>query len=269
LEREQTLVKKSQVLKLVFLKHYHRKQLYVMYDTSQTGKPELAGLIEKFWIKMDLIDFNNPNPPPQNPSNKANIWRHLFPIHPLSSIDPPSIGRLGRFYEGTCGICLDEFADTKGRVLARLHCDHWFHFTCIRKWVDDPDKVSFRCALCQANWRLHDAAGITPETRALDVWDYEELMGADEIYGRKGTNPRPDLTVFYHNRDDEMANASLQWNDTTGYPGGAGIKRAPATEMATYRKMRRIRNENRRAYHEEARLGFYGLDPAIADALIG
>lgn len=197
-----------------------------MYDTTRF--PYLIDLIEKFWIKMDFIELTYPNPPPESPSNKANIWRHLFPIHPLSSIDPPS-ARLGQFYDGTCFICQEKFADTAstpGNYLAQLHCDHWFHFNCIRRWVDDPDKVAFRCAYCRADWRLHEAAGITPETKALDVWDYEELMGATEIYERG----RPDLTEYYHARDDAMLELSLAWDDTTGY-GAAGMARRPATEM--------------------------------------
>lgn len=237
-----------------------------MYDTTE--KLELASLIEKFWNKMDLIKFTHLKPRPESPSNKANIWGHLFPIHPLSSTDPLSAERVGDFYDdGTCSNCIEEFADAPGRVLARLHCDHWFHFTCIRDWFDRPNHLSSRCMKCQRDWRLHEHTGITPETRALDVWDYEELMGWGNIQGSSSRAPEPDLTQDYIDEDQRMANASLRWTELNGY-AAAGIRaRAPATEMATYRKIRRNRNELRRAALQAARKGFYGLDPDIADQL--
>lgn len=267
-----------------------------MYDTSPTGKPELATLIENFWVRMEFIDRNHPKVPPRNPSNKGNIWRQLFPIHPLASTDPPSAGRLGNFYEGSCGICMEDFSDTTNRVLGRLHCDHWFHFTCMRKYFDMPDLISFRCALCRTsgyNWHLHDHAGITPETRALDVWDYEELMGAAWIQGTPAANgapandPHPDLDARYHDRDREMLAMSRLWSKTTGYPavdmndpfnrnapgfvrggGAVDLNRVPAIEMAIWRKRRRDRIKKRAADVEAARGGFFGLDPAEEDALV-
>ena len=257
-----------------------------MYDTSPTGRPELASLIERFWLKLEQIEMSYPNPAPESPSNEGNIWRHLFPIHPLASTDPPSAGRLGRFYDERCVICLEEYKETTGKVLVRWHCDHWFHFMCMRDYVDEPDLIAIRCPVCRKDWKLHSQCGITPESRALDVWDYEYIMGADWIFGANGSDPHPDLSDNYNATHRQMHAMSMLWANTTGYPtvdpnnpfnqqspdfvpGGAAIgrRRLPFTEMALYRIARRDRNEQWRAAVEAAGGGFYGLDPAVADAL--
>lgn len=46
-----------------------------------------------------------------------------------------------------CAICIDEFSEEDGRLIAELNCDqrHIFHVECLIEWV----KKSEHCPLCR------------------------------------------------------------------------------------------------------------------------
>lgn len=251
------------------------KQLYIMYDTSPTGKPDFVKLISEFWDRKDILQSHFLREGPPGPSNPGNIWSKLFPIHPIASTNLPDKNRLGQ-YQGSCIICIEEFADTCESVLVRLKCDHWYHFTCIRGMWDHPDSYSFPCPQCRLdphNWRLHEHAGITPEVRALDVWDFEAVTDPGHVFGIPPYTdhpPMPDLTNHYHNLDTAQFNMARSFVQGLGYDGGIpGSNREPETEMAVLRKKRRDRNKRRKDLLTAARKGFAGLDPAEEDAING
>lgn len=63
-------------------------------------------------------------------------------------------------------------------LIAQLHCNHLFHYKCIRTFWDNFGVIQFLCPICRKDsvmWELHETCGITPEVR--DVWDLEEIMG--------------------------------------------------------------------------------------------
>ena len=45
----------------------------------------------------------------------------------------------------TCSICLDKVGI--GDDSSRLSCDHWYHASCIYKWLEHDD----RCPMCRAD----------------------------------------------------------------------------------------------------------------------
>lgn len=255
-----------------------------MYDTSETGEPDLEFPIRTFGVQIRRIDMFYPFLVPQNPSNKANIWRNLFLIHPLASTDLPDetdITTLGPYYfPGKCLICYDDFTETTGTVMVRLLCDHWYHFVCIREHWDQDDLVMLPCPVCRTgnvDWQLHNHAGITPEVRGLDVWDHEEVTDYQHVFGgppdaNGHPDPRPNRNLGSRHStgmESQLMNMSRTWDPINGYgaPINGSTSRIPRIEMASIREMRRQRNRTRTAAARTARMGYYGLDPVAAPAL--
>lgn len=262
-----------------------------MFDTSPEGKPEFVDLVNTFWVKLERIQRNVPLANRNNPSNRGNVWSRLFPILPLASTDPESKDRLGNLYDSGACFCGDDFKDTCNRVLVRLHCDHWFHFNCVRECWDKPDMITFRCPMCRlgnVDWKLHEHAGITPENRVLDVWDYEDISGPTWIFGNAANDPHPDMNEYYNNDDRTQLLSALHFDEEQGYPaielgdpnavdpadqrdhivGNLGIfNRIPRMEMAVMRKRRRNRHKDRIALMDRLKRGYEPMQPGDQDAL--
>lgn len=57
------------------------------------------------------------------PTNYANMFSCLFPIHPIASTNMPD------FLDGICTICQESFKDSAIELIVQLYCDHAHHFT--------------------------------------------------------------------------------------------------------------------------------------------
>ncbi|PQE15371.1 GDP GTP exchange factor protein [Rutstroemia sp. NJR-2017a BVV2] len=73
-----------------------------------------------------------------------NIFQGIFPIHPIPN-HRPFLGHGS--YTGSCVICGHKYSIAE--KLARLHCDHYFHFSCIRKYWDSAGDLSYACPSCK------------------------------------------------------------------------------------------------------------------------
>lgn len=78
--------------------------------------------IDAFWRKIRVLEFAWPQARGAadfDPSNIANIWKGIFPIHPIASTSLPRIDNfVDRFT--VCTICQDEFLTESKRVVAEL-----------------------------------------------------------------------------------------------------------------------------------------------------
>jgi hypothetical protein len=149
-----------------------RKQLYFIYDTREGARDDLIPYIQNLHNSFDALKTAYPMPPQQHiPTNKANMFASLFPIHPIANTSFPAF----KYLSNGCVICIEQFFDTPGQIMLQLHCGHLFHFTCIRDAWDETNTLhGAKCPSCRSSgreWNLHTIASITPE--CLDVWDYE------------------------------------------------------------------------------------------------
>ena len=102
--------------------------------------------IKNFRIRLANFHLACSQPPDFNPSNIANIYSSLFPIHPVSrDTRPPKMQKDD--WDAGCPICADEWDVLSRKVIVQLHCDHFMHYACIRKEWDKPDKQTFLCPL--------------------------------------------------------------------------------------------------------------------------
>jgi Ring finger domain len=202
-------------------------------------------------------------PPNQHiPINKANIMACLFPIHPIAST---SIALDGE----SCVICLEDFASDPGQIIAELHCNHIFHYTCVRDTWDEPSHLhGTKCPTCRSSgreWSLHAVAGIVPEVD--NVLDYErvhEYPPPRLAY----TRPADVLPQHYMVTENQRLHASRAFLEDQGYPRGVGGQRpedGPAksaeVEMALMRWARRKWNKERRNLVKHLGTGVHSLDP--------
>jgi hypothetical protein len=169
----------------------------------------------------------------------------------VASTHPESYSPLNCNYEGGCAICQEAFAPAY--VIVKLHCNHLFHYTCIRQMWDLPGINTFSCPLCRSNsvrWALHEQVGILPEV--LDVWDHEATVGVDLARAHPDFEDEESL---YWVRENEKLSRSETWNEKEGdRPRDVDI------EMANVRQARRRRNKRLR---QNASLSdaVEGLDP--------
>ncbi|RDL34666.1 uncharacterized protein BP5553_07794 [Venustampulla echinocandica] len=212
------------------------KQLYHIFDTTDNGPERMyRESISDFYAYIhDIQQIKEPHLAEDSPSRKANIWTSLFPIHPIGLHGPePLIPQL----EDNCVICMDGFkADPEHPVIARLHCNHLFHFLCIRDYWDDPDKLQMKCPLCGPSslCTLRSTAAITPEV--ADVWDNALVVGEQ----RAAANPNlSDLWA-----DDQIHRMEMSYSWRHRHPNEM---RVAAIEMATLRDVRWRVNRYRRA----------------------
>ena len=235
-----------------------------MYDTSPGNSDHLLQPINDFYALIQ--DLRNGEQDPfcrykePSPSAKANILECLFPVHPVASTDPKRFSLAEGYIDGNCVVCFEDF--TPGYVFVKLHCNHLFHYTCIRDTWDQHGVYTTKCPSCRAGeWALHEIAGITPEV--LDVWDVAEVLeGLDPLYRDAPSQPRdpPGPHSLYNERENEALVLSEYWDDpdVSGQPPGQ--PRSVAIEMAQVRERRRQKNAARRAM-VPSDIGIRGLAP--------
>ena len=228
-----------------------RKQLYHVFDTEDREQDLLRQLILDFYSEIAGLTALDPLPGPNgpSPSRPSNLWSSLFTFHPIASHDPSPVADFG--FDGGCTICQHPFADDQTIVL--LHCNHLFHYICIRNYWDMEGQHTFRCVNCrQVKWALHEVAGITPEV--LDVWDNNELATETDPI------PNPDFTLqncLYWENEHSLLDSSLNWDTDEAFPNEHG-PRDVTVEMAAVRQLRRQRNKTRRALYRN--IGIPALD---------
>ncbi|KAH7364644.1 hypothetical protein BKA65DRAFT_546515 [Rhexocercosporidium sp. MPI-PUGE-AT-0058] len=293
---------------LLLLKDWNRKrpwkQLYCPYNTSENGDygPKSADPRRRTFLN-DIIHFQNhlealhlakPQVIPRtihynkdfNPSNEANVYSNLFPIHPLASTAIPVVndsipGRMTQDdWDAGCALCGDEYDVLSRKIIMQTHCNHFFHYSCLRTNWDLPDNQHYNCPLCrQSNWRLKETASITAEVS--DVWEYEERMGRQWVEGdpfNADSIPHPDISEEYHRIEESVRLTSQYYRPAKrGYPtmdfeydpdnpqgqytGMYGIERTAYVEMAVVREYRRALNRRRRLAVEQAETGIKDIDP--------
>ncbi len=187
------------------------------------------------------------------PTNKANMFSSLFPIHPIANTDFPDFKHLS----DDCVICIEQFAETPGQIMLQLHCGHLFHFLCIRSAWDDDFSTNLhgaKCPTCRSSgteWNLHTLANITPE--CLNVWDYKIHFDAEYTDSLSNDYKTHEQTL--------LQNSYLFGPEYPRYPGypqdptqeAEEMLRSPEVEMAVVRWVRR--NMNREKRNHIARLG--------------
>ncbi|PSS16947.1 hypothetical protein M430DRAFT_59337 [Amorphotheca resinae ATCC 22711] len=232
------------------------KQLYYIFDTAPAAQDYFLEPIKTFYEQIDtLVQLEKSDPECKyqhpSPSSRANVWAGLFPIHPVASTHPESYSLVNCNYEGGCAICQEAFAPAY--VIVKLHCNHLFHYTCVRQMWDLSGINTFSCPLCRSNsvrWALHEQVGILPEV--LDVWDHEATVGVDLARAHPDFEDEESL---YWVRENEKLSRSETWNEKEGdRPRDVDI------EMANVRQARRRRNKRLR---QNASLSdtVEGLDP--------
>jgi hypothetical protein len=92
-----------------------RKQLYLIYDTRKGATNEvLISHIQALRHSFNSLKAQYPIPPGQHiPTNKANMFSSLFPIHHIANTDFPNFKHLS---DG-CVICIEQFAETTGQIM--------------------------------------------------------------------------------------------------------------------------------------------------------
>ncbi|KAL2065152.1 hypothetical protein VTL71DRAFT_4293 [Oculimacula yallundae] len=272
---------------LLLLKDWNRKrpwkQLYCPYNTTAEGDygPDSTDKTRRgFWdeirlFKLHLTDqhffYPQQDPTNFNPSNHANIYSSLFPIHPTASHALPREMQQDDWDAG-CPICSDEWDKISRKLFAQLHCGHFFHYTCLRSYWDEPDNITFKCPTCRQNdWILREKIGVSAEVN--DVFDYERSMGA-----QTGSYV---FDAYYHDKEELLIEKSQEYDllrggyptsveveddegnftETWEYRGDEKFSRRPDTEMAIMREYRRIRNRLQKASMADAKVGISALDP--------
>ena len=228
-----------------------RNQLYLIYDTRKGANEVLIPHIQALHHSFNSLKAQHPMPPGQNiPTNKANMFSSLFPIHPIANTDFPNFKHLS---DG-CVICIEQFTETPGQIMLQLHCGHLFHFLCIRSAWDDDFSTNLhgaKCPTCRSSgteWNLHTLAGITPE--CLNVWDYEIHFDAEYTDALSNDYKKHEQTL--------LNNSYLFGPEIPGYPGdrtrdGEDMVRSPEVEMAVVRWVRRKLDREKR--NHIARMG--------------
>jgi hypothetical protein len=143
---------------------------------------------------------------------------------------------------------MEEWAEYPSSLIVKLHCDHAFHYHCIRDHWDVPDSITLRCPYCRSQdhpWGLHMTAGITPEV--LDVWDYERVDPQQPNHSRTNDS----LSLTYQINESDNLNKAERWSEAWGYGTARtgkldGGERQPDVEMGMMRWARRGKNEYRR-----------------------
>lgn len=107
-----------------------RHQLYYVINTAAGEQYCMLQPISDFYEMITnlaaadpLSHFTGPSP-----SRLSNVWASLFTFHPIAST---SLTQLQPFnFDDGCVICLDNFEPLQSIV--QLHCNHLYHYTCIR-----------------------------------------------------------------------------------------------------------------------------------------
>jgi Ring finger domain len=232
-----------------------RRQLYYVFDTSNGEQEFFIGPINQFYSEINNLAEHERTDPlckykPPSPSSRANIWAQLFQIHPVASTEPEKSPLWSCNYEGGCIICLESFEP--GFIIARLHCSHLYHYTCIRTMWDQTGVHTFTCPICRTDsvkWSLHEQVGITPEV--VDVWDNQLSIGDQAL---EYPNITEDNDLYWMWENERLA-TSAHWNEFRGEE-----PRDVLVEMAHVRRARRIRNDRLRE-RVSLRNKIEGLDP--------
>jgi len=149
-----------------------------MFDTIEGKRDETLKLIQKFYTNIEDLRSLNPlsTAVPFNPTAPANLLSSLFPIHPLANTAP----RI-KYEDEPCSICLENYQPRS--ILCQLHCNHLFHFNCIRTVFDEPNTILFRCPNCRSDgdgWSLSKSFNITAEVP--EVWDQADILNLKDSH---------------------------------------------------------------------------------------
>ncbi|KAI6713991.1 hypothetical protein JHW43_003421 [Diplocarpon mali] len=287
---------------LLLLKNWNRKrpwQVNTYQDEGDYKEKHSAYLpaIREFHARLEFMRRLYPQIEPTtaanfNPSNRANVEASVFSIHPIATSDAST--HPGHWNDG-CIICSDAFDEVSVKIIARLHCDHLFHYSCIRGYWDGDKMLHFPCPLCRTatlDWTLARVADFTPEVE--DVWDFEHKHGRQYIHGNgtPAVPPHRDLSNDYFVSEGEQRYMSMYHRNDYGYPMGMdvelidggpgyevpngggypsrgqisstgfGLNRSADVEMAVVRHRRRLMNIRRRKELEKAGRTIASMDPA-------
>ncbi|CAG8955381.1 hypothetical protein HYFRA_00011365 [Hymenoscyphus fraxineus] len=231
------------------------KQLYYVFDTRDDGQHRdyREAIDDFYWQITYLAGLEQWGISEDSPSRRENVFKGLFPIHPVGLHAPSKVLPLLWNNDNDTPRCLICWMDIGvGDLLAQLPCQagHTLHHKCIlEEWGNEFYDANQPCPVKDGSpYNMHKEAGITQEFTP-------------------GTNENATYNLFdgFTTEEDKVkARESNEWAIRRNFRE----ERLAEYEMAHVRNWRRKKERDRKWEVNANRAGYYAMEyPSGPDKL--